>query len=499
MDDIVFTLDREGRHDGVFGRWLEREGMTLEHFFGKTSREILGPEAAKPHEEANARALAGESVVYEWSLEGPRGERNFETSLAPILDDRGAVVGVVGVGREITERTRLRAQLMVADRMASVGTLASGVAHEINNPLSVVIGNLELAVRQVDALVASAGEEPVAGIREELKDAREAADRVAQIVRDLKIFSRTETETRGPVDVRNVLQSSVRMAWNEIRHRAQLVEAYGEVPFVEASEARLGQVFLNLIVNAAQAIPEGRAKENEIRIATRVDTEGRVVIEVTDTGVGIPADVMPRLFTPFFSTKPVGVGTGLGLSICHRIVTTFGGEIVIDSREGRGTTVRVCLPPAVEETQPRSMAGLIAAVPTRRGRVLVIDDDVTVAATVRRALGADHEVTATTRAEDAIEMVTSGKRFDLILCDLMMPQITGMEVHERLSQSARDQAERMVFLTGGAFTPRARAFLDSMRGRVVDKPFDVARLRALANDWVARAERSAASASAKSS
>lgn len=494
MDDIVFTLDREGRHDGVFGRWLDREGMTLEHFFGKTSREILGPDAAQPHEEANARALAGESVMYEWSLEAPTGVRYFETSLAPILDPTNAVVGLVGVARETTEQKRLRSQLMVADRMASVGTLASGVAHEINNPLSAVIGNLELAVRQVDELVASAGEEPITEIREELKDAREAADRVAQIVRDLKIFARTETETRGPVNARHVLQSSVRMAWNEIRHRAKLVEEYDEVPLVEANEARLGQVFLNLIVNAAQAISEGRAKENEIRVSTRLDEGGRVVIEITDTGVGIPADVMPRLFTPFFTTKPVGVGTGLGLSICHRIVTSFGGEIVIDSREGRGTTVRVYLRQAAEEERPRSMAGLIAAAPTWRGRVLVIDDEAMVGATVRRALGRDHEVTVTTRAEDAIEMVASGTRFDLILCDLMMPQVTGMEVHERLTQIAPDQAERMVFLTGGAFTPRARAFLDKMPGRVVDKPFDVTRLRAVASEWVARAANSTGSA-----
>ena len=239
------------------------------------------------------------------------------------------------------EQRRLREQLMVAERMASVGTLAASIAHEINNPLSAVVANLELALRRLEGASLS-----VDDLRAELRDAHEAAHLVRQIVRDVRVFSRGGDERPGPVDVRQVLDSTARMAWSEIRHRARLHKQYDDVPPVWATDARLGQVFLNLIINAAQAIDVGRADANRVRLATRTDAEGRAVVEVADTGTGIPGEQLQRIFTPFFSTKPPGTGTGLGLSISSRIVKELGGELRIDSRVGRGTTVTVILPPA---------------------------------------------------------------------------------------------------------------------------------------------------------
>jgi len=248
------------------------------------------------------------------------------------------------------ERKKMSEQLLISDRMASVGTLAAGVAHEINNPLAVLIANLEFIAQNLGPIVetpAVPGEllMGLAGLREPLRDAQEAAERVRLIVRDLKVFSRSEEEERrGPVDVRGVLESSARMASNEIRHRARLVKEYGEVPKAQANEARLGQVFLNLLINAAQAIPEGRAEANEIGIATRSDAAGNVVVEIRDTGSGIPPEVLPRIFDPFFTTKPQGVGTGLGLHIVHNIVVNHhGGTIALTSDPGR-TEFRIGLP-----------------------------------------------------------------------------------------------------------------------------------------------------------
>ena len=243
------------------------------------------------------------------------------------------------------EQRRLREQLLVAERMASVGTLAAGVAHEINNPLAAVVANLELALRTIERLPPELTD--VAELRAELRDAHEAAHLVRQIVRDVKVFSRSVDERGGPVDVRQVLDSTVRMAWNEIRHRARLIRQYQPVPPVWTTDARLGQVFLNLLINAAQAIEIGHVDANEIRLNTQTDHEGRAVVEIADSGVGISAENFNRIFNPFFTTKPPGSGTGLGLSISLRIVKEIGGEIELDSEPGRGTVARVRLPPAL--------------------------------------------------------------------------------------------------------------------------------------------------------
>jgi CheY-like chemotaxis protein len=368
--------------------------------------------------------------------------------------------------------------------MASVGILAAGVAHEINNPLASVIANLSLAIRDLADVSNQQGETALRDLQDELSDARDSAERIRNIVRDLKLFSRADDDQRGPVDVRRVLESSLRMAWNEIRHRARLIKNYAAVPAINANESRLGQVFLNLIVNAAQSMPEGRAEANEIRVATSVGPGGSVLVEISDTGSGMGPDVIKRLFTPFFTTKPVGVGTGLGLSICHRIITSIGGQIEVESTLGVGSTFKVVLPVIATsfETLEPAPGAIRAAV--RRGRVLVIDDEPMIANVVRKTLAHDHDVTTVNRAQDALAKVLSGERFDVILCDLMMPEMTGMDLHAELVQSAPEQADQMIFLTGGAFTARARAFLDQATNLRVEKPFDTVALRAIVNDRV---------------
>jgi CheY-like chemotaxis protein len=296
-------------------------------------------------------------------------------------------------------------------------------------------------------------------------------------VRDVKLFSRPHKEERGAVDVRVVIESSIRMACNEIRHRAQLVKEYGEVPMVDSNEARLGQVVLNLLVNAAQAMPEGRASRNEIRVVTKTQS-GRVVIEVRDTGTGIPRETLPRIFDPFFTTKPVGVGTGLGLSLCRRMVTDLGGEIVVESEVGKGTVFRVTLPAATSEPRPSARAAVLEQ-PARRARVLVVDDEVAMGRALKRGLERHHEVVVLTSGKEALARIASGERFDAIFSDLMMPEMTGMDLYEELFRIASDQAKRMIFLTGGAFTERAREFLDRVPNPRIDKPFEIANLLAI--------------------
>ncbi|MDP2346068.1 MAG: response regulator [Deltaproteobacteria bacterium] len=389
------------------------------------------------------------------------------------------------------ERSKMQEQLIISDRMASLGILAAGVAHEINNPLAAVMANLAfvaadvaklaLELRMPDGAADDASTEWIATrlhtMEDSLRDARESADRVRLIVRDLKIFSRADEEKTGAVDVRRVIESSLRMAWNEIRHRARLVKEYGNISAVEGNEARLGQVFLNLIVNAAQAIPEGLAEGNEIRVVTKQDGQGRVVVEVRDTGSGIPESVISRIFDPFFTTKTIGEGTGLGLAICHRIVIGLGGELAVESQLGKGTTFRIVLPAAKSAVVRPGPATPVASV-SRRARILIVDDEPMLGKAVLRMLSPEHDVVAVTAARDGIARVL-GQPFDVIICDLMMPEVSGMDLHAELARFAPDQAERVVFMTGGAFTSRAREFLDRVRNPRIEKPFDEGSIKAL--------------------
>jgi PAS domain S-box-containing protein len=399
--------------------------------------------------------------------------------------------------RDITERVQLQARLLQTDRLVSVGTLAAGVAHEINNPLAYLLTNLDV-VRQrrlgevtgaLERLAAQAESETtraelervlsrVQDALEMIDVAREGADRVRSIVRDLKTFSRADEDALRPVDVRRVLEASIQMAWNELRHRARLTRAYEEVPTVDASESRLGQVFLNLLVNAAQALPVGHAGEHEIAVSTERDADGRVVVSVRDTGPGIPPHLLRRVFDPFFTTKPVGVGTGLGLSICNGIVGSIGGRIEVESELGKGTTFRVILPPSVRERSDPVLPAR-APRPVRRARVLVIDDDVSIGLSLRVALAEEHDVIVTASGREALELLRQDAAFDVILCDVMMPDMSGLEVYETLTSELPGVVGRIVFVTGGAFAPRLKEFLDRIPNPRLEKPFELDALREL--------------------
>jgi CheY-like chemotaxis protein len=387
--------------------------------------------------------------------------------------------------RDLSDRRKAEA----AARLAGVGTLAAGVAHEINNPLTFVAANLELAGDALDALAQRPAEAVAiaAEARRALADAQSGALRVRDIVRDLKVFSREE-EGVGPVDVRRALQAALSIARNELRHRARVtVQIEATVAPVMANEHRLGQVFLNLLVNAAQAIAPGRTEGHEVAVAVR-QAGDEVVVEVRDSGAGMGPQVRARIFEPFFTTKPIGQGTGLGLSICHGIIVALGGRIEVESQEGEGSTFRVVLPAAPPGTVTAVgpiAASLPASAPAPPGpdartagqpSVLVVDDEAMVGSAVRRLLSG-YSVTVLDRARQALAVIEGGAQFDVVLCDLMMPDMTGMELHARVASSAPRLAERFLFVTGGAFTDEAREFLERHAGRRLEKPFDVQQLR----------------------
>ncbi|HYO68818.1 MAG TPA: ATP-binding protein [Archangium sp.] len=392
------------------------------------------------------------------------------------------------LAERLSELHSTQEQLIVADRRTSVGTLAAGVAHEINNPLAYVIANIQFVLQEMPELrttlmpgcppaLAEGTEAIWQEVASALAEAREGCSRVQHIVQSLKSFSRGDEDRREPLHVQAPLDAAISMAQNEIRHRARLVRDYRDVPPVEGNEVRLAQVFLNLLINAAHAIPAGAADRHEIRVTVRPGGDGQVRVDISDTGVGMSPEVRGRLFTPFFTTKPVGVGTGLGLSVCQGIITALGGRIEVQSELGQGSTFSVVLPPtAVAVKSPkapraRSLPG------SCRGRVLIVDDDPFVGAALRRSLGREHDVSLAFGAREALGRVLQGATFDVILCDLMMPDMTGMDFFTELQRLHPAQAEAVTFFTGGAFTDATRAFLEHHRDRVLLKPVETDHLR----------------------
>lgn len=482
--DGIIKLDERSSIVFVNRRLAEMLGYAPEEMIGRSLFSFMSEAARMVAERAfqGARQLTNNDAFDGTFRHRDGSEVAVNVAPTVLADKQGRYAGSLGVVRDVTVRKKLESQLMVSDRMASVGTLAGGVAHEINNPLAVVIANLEYVVER---LTRAEGKD-AAWFSEEitpaLGDARDAAERVRLIVHDLKIFSRVADDALvGPVDVKAIMRSSIRMAWNEIRHRAALIEDYQEIPPIEVDEGRLGQVLLNLIVNAAQAVPEGRAEQNEIRVSIRPEGS-QVVIEVKDTGGGIAPDVIGRVFDAFFTTKAIGTGTGLGLAISHRIVTDMAGELTVESELGRGTTFRVALPVTRKvrtevAALPEPIPGVVP--PRRRARILVVDDEPLIIRGIQRVLAKEHDVVTCVAAKDALALIGSGEVFDVILCDLMMPVMTGMDLHHELSRVAPAQASKMVFMTGGAFTASASRFLSETHREHVEKPFDHAALRRL--------------------
>jgi signal transduction histidine kinase/ActR/RegA family two-component response regulator len=447
------------------------------------SARVLGSDQPYPPERAPVvRALHGEANTVA-DMQIVTGEQTVPVQVhaSPIKDAAGRLTYVVATFTDLSQRLQAeaelqaaqkresdsRTQLSMADRMSSLGTLAAGVVHEINNPLAFVIANLQFAA---DTLTPQThGEDVCAAIA----DAHHGANRVRDIVRDLKLFSRADDTTPGPVDVEAIVRSALNMAWNELRHRARLVTHFEKVPAVLGSESKLGQVFLNLIINAVQALPEREASLNQIVVRVTNEAGERVRIEVEDNGAGMTPDVQLRIFEPFYTTKPRGIGTGLGLAICHGIVTQHKGEILLSSRPGKGSTFTITLPATTVSTDQHTAVastGRVRTTQVPRSRIVVLDDEPLICSMFVRSLKHEHEVKSFTNGHAAVEWFRAGNTCDVVFCDLMMPTMSGMDFYAELKRTNPELLSRIVFMTGGAFTSAANDFLAGVSNQTIGKP-----------------------------
>lgn len=396
--------------------------------------------------------------------------------------------GFIAQIQDLTERRKLEAQLAVSERLASIGTLAGGIAHEINSPLAWMSLNVEELFKSLEGPSLHTASERA----EVLTTLRAGVERIQRVVGGIRKLARAERSTRVPLDLASVVESALDLAANEVRHRARIRRDFAAAPMVLGEESSLVQVFVSLFMNAAHAIKEGEAHRNELCIHIGTGDAGDAFVEVRDTGHGMAPETLVRIFDPFFTTRPVGVGSGLGLSISHATVSALGGRIEVTSEVSKGTSVRVTLPgaapAAILEPQPPSSAASTADGKelTVDNEVLIVDDEPSLCRALERMLRGQFRVTVTTSSRDAVAMVREGRRFAAILSDVMMPEVSGADLYGAIASIDAAQASRIVFMSGGAFTAAASAFLESVDNIKVQKPFSPKTIRAVLQTVCAR-------------
>jgi PAS domain S-box-containing protein len=467
LHDAIVVTDLEGR----ITDWTAKAQATFQ-------RRSSGAPPAQLHDLIGAPRVAeiqrAISDHGHWTGEIPivlsdDAEGIFEVAAAPLKDDQGWVVGYIAALRDVTARKALQNQLILADKLAAIGSIAAGVAHEINNPLAVVTGGLDWIGERIEEVVRAGGDS--AAVREVLSEMKDGVGRIAAIVAGMKNASQKDDPSATQVPLRRALDGAVKILANEVRHSAQLIVSVPEDLWVPCSETRLIQVFIHLIANAVHAIEDRRSGGNEIRIEVARRSPGRVQIALRDTGVGMSQETLSRLFTPFFTTKPHGKGTGLGLSVTRTILESCGGHISFESKPGEGTTAFVELPTSAPPVpvQPRKAVERSST----RGAILVIDDEPFVANALGRLLrsrGFTTEVVNDGRT--GLDKLLKGS-FQAVVCDLMMPEFSGVDLFHQLEATAPELIGRLVFLSGGAFTPRTEEFVQEARRPVLSKPWKV--------------------------
>jgi PAS domain S-box-containing protein len=477
VPDPLFVTDRAHRWVAVnraFCRFLGRdEGLLL----GSSCRDFLPAQEAEALWRHDEQVFtSGEPSETEENLTDHSGlVRTLVTQKAVFTDPAGDSFLITTI-RDITERRNLEMQLRLADRMVSIGTLAAGVAHEVNNPLAYVCSNLSFMEQLLTQPQVPAEELPE--LREVLAETQEGIRRVRTIVQDLKTFARSDEGRLGPVDVHQTIDGALRLVRRELQYRAELECALEPVPAVHGNEGRLGQVLVNLLVNALQAFTGNEPGRNRVRVRTRLQGAGQVVVEVEDNGPGMSPEVRQRIFDPFFTTKPAGVGTGLGLSICQSIMQSMQGLIQVESELGRGSLFRLVLPVSTAVVVPRASTVQLPLTPQRMPRrLLLIDTEPAVGTSVRRVLSEVQEVHAVQDVQSALQLLARGERYDAILCDMVLPGMSGVDFLQELERREPGLSRRTGFMSSGTFSPPARELMAARDGELLEKPFEPERLR----------------------
>jgi two-component system NtrC family sensor kinase len=494
--DAIVTVDDHGRLTSV--------NQALERATGRLRSSLLGLPFVSlfdGRDEALARELLTATLdgarrkaeVRYRSAAAPDAEiRSCSITSTPIVES-GRVTGVLAIMRDVTDEKRMTEQLLQQEKLAAVGQLVSGVAHELNNPLAGVMAFSQLLLTSPELAAALPTDELGLDAREAIQTIHEEAKRAAKIVSNLLTFARQHPPERRLADLNRVVLDTLDLRRYALRVRQIEVDLRldDQLPLTWADPFQLQQVVLNLVANAEHALENWQGTR---RIAISTSTVCRVglergellVLRVADTGPGIAPEHLPRIFNPFFTTKPVGEGTGLGLSISDGIVREHSGRIRAESGAARGATFVVELP-LVEPPLPQLGDSSAAPRESRCAqRVLVVDDEASIRGAVTSFLRSHgHAVDTVASGKEALALITQ-RSYDAILLDLRMPDMPGDAFYAELHQRAPAAAERVVFLTGDTQSASARGFLESTGRPMVSKPFLLDELAAvLLGPWAA--------------
>ncbi|MBM3174286.1 MAG: PAS domain S-box protein [Chloroflexi bacterium] len=479
MEDSYFEVDLAGNLTFVNEATCRSLGYSREELLGMNYRGFTVEEdIRRVYQAFNRVYTTGKpDKGFSWVIVRKDGSRGFvEATISLVRNEKGEIVGFRGVGRDITERKKaeehrhqLELKAQVSSRLASVGEMSAGVAHEINNPLTAVTGYAQLLLDRKDV---------PADVRKDLEAITEGARRVAGIVQRLLAFSRQTKPERKYVDINHLIESTLvlrayHLRTNNIKVTTSLAP---DLPQTVADPGQIQQVILNLIVNAEQEMKLAHGK-GKLTISTE-KSDSIIKISVKDDGPGIKPEIMDRLFDPFFTTREVGEGTGLGLSLCYGIVAEHNGKIYAESKTGKGATFIVELPVVTEIDTPDAPEPA-ADEPERVGkaRILVVDDEQVIRDLAKRILtGEGYKVDTVDNAKDALKMI-EGKRYNLLLLDIKMPGMDGVQLYRRLEKIAKSLAKRVVFVTGDVMSADTDRFLTETRVAHIAKPFDAAQLK----------------------
>jgi two-component system NtrC family sensor kinase len=449
----------------------------FEALVGRLAPDFIEPAATA--ERWRLRRRAGEPCWDELQLASPK-RKNLERFARPILDAQGWRAGWMEVYRDVTGQKLAEGNVFQIERMVTLGQLVSNVAHELSNPLTSILGYAQLLRRRRET---RQGQEDIERILQE-------AERASRIAKSLLQFGRGTKPERATVNLNDVVRSALVLRAGELAQEEIDVhlEVDPELPPVLADAAQLQQVVLNLVVNAEQAIRQGRGR-GSIRLRTRRASGGdRLAIDIIDDGPGISPEALPRIFDPFFTTKPAGIGTGLGLSIAYGIVHDYGGGIAVESRPGCGAEFTVELPIASAKSPAgRSLSGADVQVtpgagrdlnrPARSERILVIEDEPAVADLIADVLSEEgHRPELVLDSREGLALIGK-KTYGLVLCDLRMPHLSGRSLFEDLQRRDHPLCRRFVFVTGDTLSPNTANFLKTSGVSYLAKPFLIEELK----------------------
>jgi two-component system NtrC family sensor kinase len=440
---------------------------------GRNIHELLHGDAIPP-EWSPAHPLAGARNAFGTEIHLPRSGLILSLHIAPLYDATHQWTGFVYCVRDVTVQARLREQLLQSEKMVAIGQLVAGVAHELNNPLTVIIGFAELLGRQVGSATPSQ-QEVSPSYRSAIRRIQEGAERARKIVGGLLTFARQQEPSRERCDLNEIVQATLELRAYELRvNKVRVVtELAPDLPALFVDRHQMQQVLFNLILNAEQAMVAARGRGTLTLRSWHEPPAARVCVEVADDGPGVPPDLANRIFDPFFTTKQVGEGTGLGLSIALGIVQEHGGRLTLSrAPRERGAAFFIELPVSGEaEVLWTVLPEVPAEVRSNRGRrVLIVDDEQSIVEMLQRTLGARHEVMVAHSGRQAYDAILRYD-YDAILCDLKMPDLGGKELFQRLSLRAPDKARRMVFMTGDTVSEATYVFLEESGQPYIEKPF----------------------------